>query len=109
MLYDAGKRVFEFHSQGVPAEPNTYKDAVTEAYFTLRQITRAREVRIIEDVNLFSQLVSREYRFDKGLFRLESKDEYIDRIGRHDFNSPDRADSLALAFYPYAGSEVRVR
>ena len=81
ILYNAGRRVYEFHSNGVPYEPNKYKDQITEAYFVLRHLTRNREVRFIEDQKLFKQLISREYRYDKGLFRLESKDGYIDRIG----------------------------
>lgn len=104
MFYEANKQLFEFHSQGKPFEPATYFDAITEAYFHLRRLTRGQTVHLKEDQMSFSQLVSRQYRYDKGLFRLESKDEYLKRVGTDEYTSPDRADAKALAFYPYASS-----
>lgn len=108
VLYNAGKRVFEFLSNADPMDKNTYKDMVTEGYFALRHLTRNREIRLVEDTKMFTQLVARQYRYDKDRFRLESKDEYIDRVGRHDFNSPDRGDSVVLAFYPCAAVQMRL-
>lgn len=108
MLYNAGKRVYEFASNSTPNDTNTYKDSITEAYFSLRHLTRNREIYLVEDQKMFKQLVSRQYRYDKDVFRLESKDEYMDRVGRHDFNSPDRADGVVLAFYPHATIQMRI-
>jgi hypothetical protein len=102
MFYENGKRLFEFHSNGTPNEPHVYKDCITEAYFHLRQLTRERRIHLKEDLNSFSQLVSRQYRYDQGLFRLESKDEFLKRVGTEEYTSPDRADAKALAFYPHA-------
>lgn len=104
MFYEQGKRVFEFHSNGKSFEPRVYNDAITEAYFHLRLLTRERRLHLKEDMNSFQQLVSRQYRYDQGLFRLESKDEFLRRVGTEEFTSPDRADATALAFYPYANA-----
>ena len=104
LFRDSGKQWFEFHSQGKPFEPNTFKDGITEAYFNLRMLTRQRCLHLKEDQQTFSQLVNRQYRYDQGLFRLESKDEYLVRVGTEEYTSPDRADATALAFYPYASS-----
>ncbi|MEY5098843.1 MAG: hypothetical protein RJA36_1562, partial [Pseudomonadota bacterium] len=49
-----------------------------------------------------NQMVSRQYRYDQGVFRLESKDEFLKRVGTEEYTSPDRADAKALAFYPHA-------
>lgn len=104
LFYENNKRIFEFHSNGTPNEPQVYKDAITEAYFHLRYLTRERLIHLKEDQNSFHQLVSRQYRYDKGLFRLESKDEFLKRVGTEEYTSPDRADAKALAFYPHAYS-----
>lgn len=108
VLYNAGKRVFEFLSNGTPFETNIYKDSITEAYFAVRHLTRKQELYIVRDDKTFNQLVGRQYRYDKDLFRLESKDEFIERVGKHDFSSPDRADSLALACYPHSRIQMVV-
>lgn len=102
MFYENSKRVFEFHSNGTPREPQVYKDCITEAYFHLRQLSRERILHLKEDQTAFHQLVSRQYRYDQGLFRLESKDEFLKRVGTEEYTSPDRADAIALAFYPHA-------
>ncbi len=51
---------------------------------------------------MFTQLVSRQYRYTDGKFRLESKDEFLKRVGTEEYSSPDRADAIAMAYYPYA-------
>lgn len=102
MFYENNKRVFEFHSNGTPSEPQVYKDRITEAYFHLRLLSREHLLHLKEDQNTFHQLVSRQYRYDQGLFRLESKDEFLKRVGTEEYTSPDRADAVALAFYPHA-------
>jgi len=103
-LYRKRKRVFEFHSQGTPSNADMFHDAITEAYFQLKYLTRQRVIHMKEDLQLLFQLVNRQYRYDnEGKFRLESKDEYKDRTESEEYTSPDRADAVALAFYPYAG------
>ena len=60
---------------------------------------------LIEDATYLSQLPSIMYKFDsKGRMLIESKDDYKKRTG---MNSPDEADSLALANYGrHAGAVV---
>lgn len=108
-LYRHRKRVFEFHSQGTPSNADMFHDAITEAYFQLKNLTRNKAIHMKEDNQLLAQLVNRQYKYDNdGKFRLESKDEYKDRKETEEYTSPDRADATALAFYPYAGGGVSV-
>lgn len=108
LFYDAGKQVFEFHSQGTPFESGKFKHAITEAYWNLRYLTRNQQIFIREDNQTFQQMVTRRYRYQdvggRNLLRLETKDEFMVRVGREEYTSPDRADATALAFYPYAGA-----
>ena len=112
-LYDAEKFVHEFHSQGKPRNTSRFHDKITEAYFQLRLMSRTKSLHLKEDDVMFQQLVGRQYRFQKNrfgkmAFRLESKDEYLARVGTEEFTSPDRADAAAMAFYPYASSGLLV-
>lgn len=109
LFRDAGKKWFEFASQGTAQNSHIFHDAITEAYFHLREMTRQRRIYLKEDAQMFSQLVSRQYRYDNdNKFRLESKDEYMKRVGTEEFTSPDRADAVALAFYPHAWGGLEV-
>ena len=103
-FYDAGKRVFEFHSNGVPIDPDEYDDAVTEAYFNMRFLTRNKLVHLKYDNQMFQQFTARQYQFSKGRgvnrYKLESKDEFLKRQGSEESTSPDRADACSMAFYP---------
>lgn len=107
-FYEKRKNVFEFHSQGVPVDTRSFHDAITEAYFVLRRLTRQRVLHLHNDAIAFNQLVSRQYRFTDNKFRLESKDEYLKRIASEEYSSPDRADAIAMAFYPFASGKVTV-
>ena len=107
-FYATGRYVHEVHSHGTPSDHAKYFDKITEAYFQLRSMTRERSLHLKEDAAMFQQLVSRQYRYTKGLFRLESKDEFLTRVGTEEFTSPDRADATALAFYPHAQGSMFV-
>ena len=107
LFYENKKRVHEFHSQGTPFDRARFKDAISEAYWNLRDLAWAKSIYLKEDSVCFSQLTSRQYRYDKGLIRLESKDEYMKRVGTEEYTSPDRADATALAFYPYATEGIQ--
>lgn len=107
LFYENNKEVFEFHSQGTPFETQTFHDAISEAYWTLRRLTRGHHIHLKKDSTTFNQLVSRQYRFTDGKIRLESKDEFLIRVGTEEYSSPDRADAVAMAFYPYAGGGMR--
>lgn len=104
-LYRSKKRVYEFNSGATAHESRLYANAITEAYFQLKKLTRNRRIHLKEDLQLFAQLVNREYHYDKeNKFILESKDQYLERVGTEEYSSPDRADAAALAFYPHATS-----
>lgn len=105
-FYANRKQVYEFHSQGSAIETRTYHDAITEAYFVLRDLTKRRLLHLKNDNQMFNQLVSRLYRYTDGKFRLESKDEFLKRVGSEEYSSPDRADALAMAFYPFAAGSL---
>jgi phage terminase large subunit len=106
MFYEANKNVFEFHSQGSATDGDMYFDAITEAYFVFRMLTKSRQVKLLQDAQTFNQLTGRNYRYMKGLFRLETKDEFLRRVGTEEYSSPDRADADVMAFYPFASSTV---
>ena len=104
-LYRAGKSVHEFHTQGTPSKSD-YANKITESYFTLAKLARARRMHIPDDQELVTQLSSRFYSTDnKGKLLLEKKDEYMKR---GPYPSPDRADGLAMAFYTGGVHEARV-
>jgi hypothetical protein len=102
VLYEAGRQVYEFHSQAAPVDNTRFNDAITEGYFNLRRLTSSRTMSLKHDSRLFGQLTQRVYRYKQDLFWLEDKDAFMARAGSQEFSSPDRADALVLAFYPYA-------
>jgi len=109
LFRDAGRRWYEFNSGGTAHNSHVYHDQITEAYFHLRDMTRRKSMYLVENAQMFSQLTSRQYRYDNDdKFRLESKDEYMKRVGTEEYTSPDRADAVALAFYPHAWTSLEV-
>lgn len=94
-LYQARKQVVEFHNGGTSTDKQ-YDNKVTEAWFHLSKLLRARTAYIPADSLMTTQLTSRRYYTNKkGKLVLESKDEYMKR----GFDSPDRADGLVLSMY----------
>lgn len=103
--YRAGKKVHEFHSHGSSSRPD-FANKMTEAYFHLAKLARARRMHIPVDQELAKQLTSRFYLTDaKNKLILEKKDEYMKR---GPYPSPDRADALAMAFYTAGVHGARV-
>lgn len=107
-FYATGRHVFEFMGHKTAMEPLKYDNMLTEAYFAFRGLTRERVLHMKENDILFKQLVGRQYYFKKGLYVIESKDEYLDRVGQEEFTSPDRAEATVLAFYPHAQGSLRI-
>lgn len=94
-FHRAGKNVLEFHNGG-KASRKEFADKVTEGWFGMGKIVRARLPYLPMDNRLFQQLATRQYFTNrKGQLVLETKDEYMKR--GHD--SPDRADAAVLAYY----------
>ena len=106
VLRDAGKSWFEFHFNGKPYRKRIFKDRITEAYFMVAKMAKARNLKIPNDRHLLAQLSTRQYKMDKdGLMVLESKDDYKKRTKQP---SPDRADAFVLACYQHALVEGQI-
>lgn len=109
-LFDTrGSNYVPFHNNGVAIDQREYSDKLTEAWFMLAKLVRARAVYLPNDAELIGELTDRRYDQDpKGRLRVESKKNYCRRTKK---KSPDRADALVMAFYSgVLGSErVAVR
>lgn len=90
-----GRRCLEFYNNGTPVD-RQYDNRITEAWFDLRDKVHAHAIYLPNDRLLIQQLTTRQYHIDKdGKFVLESKEDYMKR----GFDSPDRAEAVALAAY----------
>lgn len=89
------RQVLEFHNGGKPGDVQ-YANKITQAWFNLAKLVKSHRCRIPNDKVAIKQLSTRQYYTDaKGKLILETKDDYIKRVGE----SPDRADGLVLAFF----------
>jgi phage terminase large subunit len=97
-FYDADKRVLEFHNGGRPIDSKRYENRITEGWFHLARLVRARACALPKDNQTIQQLSGRRYYTNKkGKLVLETKDEYMKR----GFNSPDRGDGIVYAMYDH--------
>ncbi len=79
-----------------PSNPNKFHDITSELYWNLRDWFFKKQIALPYDKQLFNELVGRRWSITpQKKIRVESKDEYKKRTGG---KSPDRSDSLALAF-----------
>ncbi len=92
-----GVKIVEMHG-GAAAIEEPYENARAEWWWTLRQLFEAGLLDIDEfDDDLYGQLSSIRYRYNKrGHIVIESKDEMKAR----GLQSPDRGDSMAMAYGP---------
>lgn len=107
-LYENRKNVHEFFSNGTPMQPQKYKDKASEAHFELRALVKERQAHLPADRLMLSQLSRRKYDLKKGLIIIESKDDFKARIGTEESLSPDRADGVVMAFYPFVSAVARI-
>ena len=99
-FHEGGKNVLEFHTQGTAYDSDMFADIYSEAWWNLRNLVREHIVRLPNDARLLKQLSTRQYYTDrKGKIKVESKDEWRDRMEVTE--SPDRADAIVYAFYPH--------
>jgi phage terminase large subunit len=99
-FHDAGKRIIEFHNQGVAAQSQRFDNKITEAWFNIAELFKKGQIHIPNDNRLIQQLTTRQYHTTKkGKLVLESKDDFKKRSKDEDGASPDRADALVMAFY----------
>lgn len=104
VLHEAGKRVLEFHSNGIPTKRD-YANRITQAWFNLAQKVRRKEYCLPFDGRLIEQLTTRQYFTNKdGRLVLESKDDYMKR----GHPSPDRADALVLCAWDDVAAAVNI-
>lgn len=110
------KRTHEFYSQNTAFHSDKYADKISEAWFEFRKMVRSGDMYLGDkpDRRLVMQLTMRKYGLTKdGLLKVESKDDYKKRLSDIDTGgelgkSPDRADSMVMAFYPYASQSQRI-
>lgn len=85
-------------NRNTPYEPRTYKNRAAELWFRFRKLLELNEIWLVEDDKLKRQLSTRFYTITPdNKHQLESKIQA--RSKGHP--SPDRADSVILAFWDY--------
>lgn len=98
-LEEMGYDVEGFKGSRSPKDGDRFENLRAEGYWMLRDRLEAGEVALPRDEDLFTELLAiRWHPTAAGKIRLEKKDEIRARIGR----SPDRADAVAMAFWPKA-------
>lgn len=88
---------YNFSSKEYMAQPEKFHDITSELYWNLRSWFYKKQIALTYDKELFAQLVGRRWTINKstGKIQVESKEDYKKRTGG---KSPDKSDSLALAF-----------
>lgn len=90
-----GINVIEVNESQSPADEK-YQNARAEMYFNIREKAMNDEISIPDDPELKTEVSYTHYKTNSQMrIQIEAKDDIKKKIGR----SPDRADSLALAFY----------
>lgn len=87
---------YNMASKQLMLHPEKFHDVTSEQYWNLRTWFYKKQIAMYQDEKLFRELVGRRWGITTaGKIKVESKDEYKARTGGR---SPDRSDSLALAF-----------
>lgn len=89
------------------ADPERFANVRAESYWHLRTLFETGQIMIPEDDELIAELTSLKYKIvnSNGQIRLEEKEE----AKRWLVKSPDKADSLCLAFAePKTGPEFSI-
>lgn len=97
-------QAYNFSSKEYMHNPQKFHDITSELYWNLRGWFYKKQIALHYDKDLFNELVGRRWSITPaGKIKVESKEEYKKRTGG---KSPDRSDSLALAF---AGGLRKIR
>lgn len=97
--------VREFKAGDPPLDPRQFRNAKAQAYFRLRELLREGQVFGITDEDTKAQLSDIRYReLVNGTVEIEHKDEARARGS----SSPDRAESLIMAFAQLAPKQTTV-
>ncbi len=103
-FHKARKQIHEFHTSASP-QRSDYHDKMSEAWFCLGRKVRERACHLPADRDLLQQLSTRLYSVTRlGKIKIETKDEYKKRT---ESGSPDRADTVVMAFYDGVVSEAQ--
>jgi phage terminase large subunit len=77
-------------------QPDKFHDITSELYWNLRTWFYKKQIALHPDTQLYNELIARRWTITpQGKIKVESKEEYKKRTGG---KSPDKSDSLALAF-----------
>lgn len=100
-------RTVEYKGSKSPREKDRYRNLRAESYWRLKDALEAGELSIPPDEGLFQELLAVRWApTADGRIQLESKTDLKARLGK----SPDRADALAMCWYPKArGQRGKVR
>jgi len=94
ILKSNGYNVVPVNFAQSPNDSNKYPNAISEMWFSLKNMIN--EVELCNDIELKSELATREWKIDnKGRRCVESKEDYKRRY----YKSPDKADAVLLCFY----------
>lgn len=88
---------YNFASKEYMQQPLKFHDVTSELYWKLKVQVDKKQASLPNEKKLFTELAGRRWGMvpGSGKIKVESKDEYKKRTGGR---SPDRSDSLALAF-----------
>lgn len=89
-------RVMPIIFSSSPQNKNKFADITSEMYWNLKLWFDKKSITMPYEEQLFRELVGRRWSLVGGKIKVENKDDYKKRTGGR---SPDRSDSLALAFY----------
>lgn len=98
--------MFNAGSKGNALNRRKFANQITEAWFWLARLVADRLVYIPQDPILWQQLTSRRYETHRdGRWMIEPKEKYMKRMQK---GSPDRADALAMCFYPIGAGAAQI-
>jgi len=97
-LQEIGYRADAFNGGRSAWDRDLFLNARAESYWHVREMLESGEVCLPRDDLLFDELLAIRWRpTSDGKIQVELKDTLRARLGR----SPDRADAVTMAFYPF--------
>jgi len=100
-----GVRIVAFNGGSKARKADKYVNAVTEAWYEIREAALEGYLDIDENPDLIGQLASRRFSYlGSGRVQLEKKEDYKQRVG----GSPDDADAMAMAYSPLIHARPRI-
>lgn len=88
--------VVAINNASKPMDSEKYKNVRAESYWGLRERIKDGDISLPDDDELISEMTSIKYKYNsRGQLEIESKED----LKRRGLRSPDKCDSLVLAFY----------